>query len=217
MNKRKKITHFVPLVEWKENNCFIKEYCARCHHTFHAGLPLYELIGVGYLCDSCAESMIEEGSAFKPTKKPFKGLIGVEKKAYLFAERKHRGQRDDLGRDYFQSHILNVVSILKQCREVSKAMIVAAYLHDTLEDTKTTHDELQKTFGKTVADLVLELTHEGKPDTKGYFFPRLKSKEAIIIKFADRLSNLSRMGCWNEKKQEHYLGKSRFWKKGDEL
>ena len=91
-------------------------------------------------------------------------------------------------------------------------IICAAYLHDTLEDTATTYEELKKEFGQRVADLVLELTHEGKKDEFGYYFPRLKSKDAIIIKFADRLSNLSRMDSWDIGRQAQYVSKSRFWK-----
>ena len=53
---------------------------------------------------------------------------------------------------------------------------------------------------------------EGKKDEKGYWFPRLKSKDAIIVKFADRLSNLSRMDVWDEERQQHYLKKSKFWR-----
>ena len=58
----------------------------------------------------------------------------------------------------------------------------------------------------------MEVTQEEvEKDQKGYYFPRLKSKEAILIKFADRLSNLSRMSSWNMKRQEQYLRKSKFW------
>jgi len=39
-----------------------------------------------------------------------------------------------------------------------------------------------------------------------------KDDRGIILKFADRLSNLSRMNCWPEKRKEQYLRKSKFWK-----
>jgi len=54
---------------------------------------------------------------------------------------------------------------------------------------------------------VVELTKEGYN-----YFPNLQSQEAILIKFADRLSNLSRMKVWPLTKQEQYLTKSKFWK-----
>ena len=131
-------------------------------------------------------------------------------RAKAFAKAKHDGQKDDGGQDYFTAHICQVAKILRQ---VTKDQIVLAvgYLHDTLEDTDTTLDELTATFSKEVADLVNEVTHDGTNDNKGYYFPRLKTERAILVKFADRLSNLSRMASWNEKRQQHYLKKSKFW------
>lgn len=135
----------------------------------------------------------------------------LEGKAYDFAEEKHKGQLDDAGNSYFESHIKQVAKIIKQVTR-DKDIIAAAYLHDTLEDTKTTLEELKTTFNERVANIVYEVTHEGKKDEKGYWFPRLKSKDAILVKFSDRLSNLSRMDVWDEERQQHYLKKSKFWK-----
>ena len=133
-------------------------------------------------------------------------------KASNYARTKHFGQRGDEGRDYYTAHIMQVVHILHQVTN-DEETIAAAYLHDTIEDTDATAKELEKLFGQRVADLVCELTHEGDKD-KGYTFPRLQSKKAILIKFADRLSNLSRMEAWPEQRQEHYLRKSVFWNRG---
>ena len=136
-------------------------------------------------------------------------------KAKEFAKRKHLGQKDDMGIDYYSIHLLpvyNVVKILCDKQEVQ----VAALLHDTLEDTDTTYEELIKEFGKVVADLVMEVTHEGKKDEYGYYFPRLKSKEAIFIKLCDRASNVSRMDNWSNQKRQHYLNKTQFWKDGQD-
>ena len=132
-------------------------------------------------------------------------------KAYEFADLKHKDQKDDNGKEYFGAHILNVVSILMQVTK-DPVIIAAGYLHDTLEDTDTTMVEIEMQFGNEIASLVRELTHEGTNDNVGYYFPRLASKKAIIIKFADRLSNLSRMDNWTPKRQQHYLSKSKFWK-----
>jgi (p)ppGpp synthase/HD superfamily hydrolase len=132
-------------------------------------------------------------------------------RAGLFAKMKHLGQLDDEGKDYFESHIKQVYTILLQITE-DVEILAAAYLHDTIEDTDTSYEEILNIFGKRVADLVMEVTHEGEKDSKGYFFPRLKSKDAILIKFADRLSNLSRMQSWDLNRQNHYLKKSKFWK-----
>lgn len=136
--------------------------------------------------------------------------INLESEVYEFSKVKHSNQIDDEGKPYFEAHILQVVSILHRITD-NRDIICAGYLHDTIEDTDTTFEEIRDKFGKNVANLVLELTHEGNKEI-GFSFPRLKSKNAILVKFADRLSNLSRMSGWSEKRQSHYLKKSKFWK-----
>ena len=141
--------------------------------------------------------------------------------AVRFATQKHGHQIDDEERPYIL-HPVFVGRIIMEVladdldhvieQESKKDIIQAAFLHDVLEDTNTTHRELIEEFGQKVCDLVLELTHEGDK-SRGFYFPRLKSKEAIIIKFVDRLHNLSRMHSWDMDRQEHYLRRSRFWKK----
>lgn len=132
-------------------------------------------------------------------------------KALDFARERHAGQKDDSGLDYFTAHLQQVYFILKQVTN-DEAILAAAYLHDTLEDTNTTYDELVSEFNKEVADLVSEVTHDGQKDNKGYYFPRLNSQKGIMLKFADRLSNLSRMEAWATPRQEQYLKRSKFWK-----
>jgi len=145
-------------------------------------------------------------------------------KAYVFAIKKHRGQVDDSDPDnedsYFNKHCYIVGNILNSLNSLfydwDDNLIAAGYLHDTIEDTDTTYEELVKEFNKDVADLVMEVTHEGSKDQYGYYFPRLKTKRGMILKFADRLSNLSRIDCWDDKRQQQYLNKSIFWKDGSD-
>lgn len=128
-----------------------------------------------------------------------------------FASLKHASQIDDEGRPYYFAHLLPVAMILREVTDDAE-VIAAGYLHDTIEDTDTTYEEIVEKFGQRVANLVMEVTHEGSKNEKGYYFPRLYSKEGIMIKFADRLSNLSRMGAWDAERQQHYLKRSKFWK-----
>lgn len=137
--------------------------------------------------------------------------MSVLEKARNFARLKHEKQKDDAGLNYFETHLEVVVKILENVTTDTN-ILAAGYLHDTVEDTETTYKELVKEFGKTIADLVMEVTHEGKKDLYGRYFPRLKSKNAILIKFADRLSNLSRMDVWDDKRKAQYIKKSKFWK-----
>jgi (p)ppGpp synthase/HD superfamily hydrolase len=130
-------------------------------------------------------------------------------KAIKFAKEKHNKQKDDEGHPYFY-HVIKVGDTIKNFTN-DEEVIASAYLHDTLEDTDTTYEELVKEFGERVASIVHEVTHEGNK-SRGFYFPRLKSKEAIMIKLADRLHNISRMDCWDEDRQEYYLKRTRFWK-----
>lgn len=132
-------------------------------------------------------------------------------KSKIFAKEKHKNQKDDCGESYFDAHILQVFCIINEVT-TDEDVKCAALLHDTIEDTATTYEELAENFGKRVADLVMEVTHDGQKDAKGFYFPRLQSKDAVLIKFADRLSNLSRMKNWPVERQAHYLRKSKFWK-----
>lgn len=130
--------------------------------------------------------------------------------ARMYAIDAHKGQKDDTGNDYYLAHIKPVADILALVT-TDQEIIAAGYLHDTLEDTGTTLYDLAAKFTPRIARLVYEVTKEGDKST-GYYFPRLQSRDAILIKFADRLSNLSRMQPWPEKRQKQYLAKSRFWK-----
>lgn len=133
-----------------------------------------------------------------------------EKKAKAFATKVHTGIKDDAGRSFMEGHILPVVNIIKQITK-DQDIIMAAYLHDTIEDTDVTWDDIEKNFGRVVACLVDEVTKCGP--SKYDYFPYLKSQKAILIKFADRLQNLSRMEpAWNRERQQRYLNRSKFWR-----
>lgn len=135
----------------------------------------------------------------------------LKQKASRFAALAHIAQKDDNGENYFEAHLEKVAELLEVIGAPT-SVVVAGYLHDTVEDTNVTYSELVAEFGKEVADLVMEVTHDGQKDEVGYYFPRLTSQGAILIKFADRLSNLSRMQGWTEQRQAHYLKHSKFWK-----
>ena len=137
-------------------------------------------------------------------------------KARDFATRKHEGQERDGGDPYINHpfQVAVILSAITGSADKDIELIQAGFLHDTIEDTDTTYEELVTEFGERVADLVMEVSHEGKKTT-GYYFPRLKTKAGIVLKFADRISNLMDMNAWDKGRQEHYLRKSKFWKSTD--
>ena len=130
-----------------------------------------------------------------------------------FAREKHKGQKDDTGKDYYDAHLFPVgLMALRISGDYDVAC--AAILHDTIEDTNTTYSELRDKFGIRVAELVNEVTHEGEADNYGFYFPRLETQWGIFIKLLDRASNIARMQNWDDKRKEHYLKKTKFWKDG---
>lgn len=130
-------------------------------------------------------------------------------KAREYAKRVHTGQKDDAGQDYFKH--LEQVALMLSVITTDPDVIAAGYLHDTIEDTSTSFNDLVREFNPRIAGLVHEVTHESLIN-EGWYFPRLRTRDAILIKFADRLSNLSRMEPWTEQRQKHYLKKSKFWR-----
>jgi guanosine-3',5'-bis(diphosphate) 3'-pyrophosphohydrolase len=93
-------------------------------------------------------------------------------------------------------HPRAVVGILRDEAGITdRATLVAALLHDTIEDTGTSYEQIEKLFGKTVADTVRELTNDpdvpksGKKDAQ-VARARKMSQRAAFIKVADKTANL---------------------------
>lgn len=130
-------------------------------------------------------------------------------RARLFAYEAHDGQFRDDNTTPFITHPAKVAQVIAQVTE-DENLIASAWLHDTIEDTNTTYEQLVETFNKDIADLVVEVSKvKGNPETK---FPNLHTQRGVMLKFADRLSNLSDMDSWTESKKTWYATvKSRFW------
>ena len=82
--------------------------------------------------------------------------------ATAFAAEKHRNQRrKDPEASPYINHPIALAHVLLHEAGIDDVMVLAAaLLHDTVEDTDTTADELRKAFGETIADLVLEVTDD---------------------------------------------------------
>ena len=93
------------------------------------------------------------------------------------------------------NHFLRVLAVLQNEFHIEDLeLLIAAILHDTLEDTNTTYEELEKTFSKNVAELVQEVSHPKNynKEQKIEFYEKLKtiSPKAKMIKLADFADNL---------------------------
>lgn len=130
--------------------------------------------------------------------------------AYRFSKYGHRGQERDGGGRYFD-HPREVSLILLRQGLFDHEMIIAALLHDVMEDSFIlTWEDLEFIFGSRVCGLVKLLTKEpGLP--KEQYFPRLLSgpPEAWLIKMADRLHNLSTLGSCTREKQIKQIKETR--------
>jgi GTP pyrophosphokinase len=119
------------------------------------------------------------------------------KDALAYAAMKHAGQTRAGGQPYI-THPARVAQYIKQYKQSHNldALLSAAYLHDTIEDTDTTHEDLEKLFGGLVAALVKELTSDkdeiAKVGKAEYLARKMvaMSSWALVIKLADRLDNV---------------------------
>ena len=134
------------------------------------------------------------------------------KRVSEFATKKHIRQVRDVSTIPYITHPRQVAEILSLVAPMDENLLCAGWLHDTIEDCGVTWKELSETFNKDIADLVLEVTKEKPDKNKPAIFPHLKTQRGYLLKFADRLSNLSNMKGWPEKKREWYMNKSIFWK-----
>lgn len=124
---------------------------------------------------------------------------GLLNRAYVYAMMAHGAQKRASG-DLFFSHPLEVAAILTDLK-LDDATIVAAVLHDTVEDTDATLDEINKQFGPQIREIVDGLTKIKKLDlvskqaSQGENFRKLllaitKDIRVLLVKLADRLHNM---------------------------
>ncbi|PIZ85687.1 hypothetical protein COX94_02310 [Candidatus Nomurabacteria bacterium CG_4_10_14_0_2_um_filter_33_9] len=132
------------------------------------------------------------------------------KKSYEFAERAHEGQKRMDGKPYF-SHAFETAKILAELGTDAET-ISAGLLHDVLEDTKITEEEMKKEFGENIVFLVNGVTKLGTLKYRGherhveslrkFFVAMTNDLRVVIIKFADRLHNLRTLQFLREDKRK---------------
>ena len=117
--------------------------------------------------------------------------------ALAFAADKHKNQRrkDADASPYINHPIALANLLLNEAGVEDQRVLIAAILHDTIEDTDTTEQELVKHFGKDVADIVLEVTDDKalpKAERKRLQIEHAAhiSRRAKLVKLADKICNL---------------------------
>jgi guanosine-3',5'-bis(diphosphate) 3'-pyrophosphohydrolase len=137
--------------------------------------------------------------------------------AIAFAADKHRNQRrKDAEASPYINHPIALANLLvNEAGVEDQRVLVAAILHDTIEDTMTTEQELVRYFGKEVADIVIEVTDDKalpKAERKRLqvaHAPHI-SRRARLVKLADKICNLRDIATsppadWSvERKREYF-------------
>lgn len=164
---------------------------------------------------------LEEGNSQRPLKTvddllakirtyyPQADLTVIEK-AYTFSEKAHEGQFRRSGEPYI-SHPLNVGGILADLR-LDLDTIATAILHDTVEDTHATLDDIRREFGDTIAMLVdgvtkiSQMKFKNSVDKQGENIRKMivamgKDVRVVLVKLADRLHNMRTLGYMPFEKQ----------------
>lgn len=118
--------------------------------------------------------------------------------AIAFAAEKHKHQFRKVDGTPFINHCIGVAKILSDIGQTDVNLLVAAVLHDTVEDTDTTLNEIRLHFGDIVAKLVAEVTDDrsllpSQRKKKQVESVADKSRAAKYIKLADKVHNLESM------------------------
>ena len=133
-------------------------------------------------------------------------------KAYLYAKKMHEGQFRKSGEPYIH-HPVEVAYIIASL-QAGPATIAAALLHDVVEDTEATNEDISREFGEEVCFLVdsltkiqrMKLSHKTEEDFEAedhrkIFLGMAKDVRVILIKLADRLHNLRTLSSLSPERQ----------------
>jgi GTP diphosphokinase / guanosine-3',5'-bis(diphosphate) 3'-diphosphatase len=140
------------------------------------------------------QTLIEEIPKYQPG-----ADLEVLERAYRFSERSHRGQQRASGEPYL-SHPLEVATLLVDFK-MDVITVTAGLLHDVLEDTGATKTELEREFGKEIAELVdgvtkiSKLAFSSREERQAENFRKMlvamaRDLRVLMIKLADRLHNM---------------------------
>lgn len=138
-------------------------------------------------------------------------------KAVAFAADKHRAQRrKDLEASPYINHPIALANVLANEADIDdERVVVAAILHDTIEDTETTEQELVQLFGRAIAEIVAEVTDDKnlpklqRKRLQVEHAPNL-SREAKLVKLADKICNLRDINAsppadWSPERKREYF------------
>lgn len=178
-------------------NCFVNESNSKTKLIPNGGYPMHRFVDV----KAAASLYISKPESMK--------LI---EDAYLFAKEKHEGLVRRSGEPYIQ-HPIEVAFILAQL-QTGPETIAAGFLHDVVEDTDATIEDIRKRFGADVAFIVdsltkiqrMKLSHRTESDFEAedhrkIFLGMARDIRVILIKLADRLHNMRTLAALKPERQ----------------
>jgi guanosine-3',5'-bis(diphosphate) 3'-pyrophosphohydrolase len=124
-------------------------------------------------------------------------LLSLLFKALAFSAEKHTKQRrKDIDKTPYINHPISLANILAQRWVIDENVLCAAILHDTIEDTETTVEELQEHFGEKITSIVLEVTDDKSLEKSVRKQKQVEhaasiSHEAKLVKLADKIANIT--------------------------
>ena len=122
-----------------------------------------------------------------------------KERALLVAEKAHSNQYYDIYPYIY--HIRQVVAIAEDLG-FDEAIIVSSVLHDTLEDTDLSYNDIKKAFGQEVAEIVYAVTDElgrNRTERKAKTYPKIKQNwKATVVKVCDRIANATQSKLYNQ-------------------
>lgn len=133
-------------------------------------------------------------------------------KAYEFGAKAHKDQVRLSGNDYFTEHCVSVAKHVVEL-DMDTTLICAALLHDTVEDTDTSLDDIKEQFGQEIASLVEGVSKVSRVQYLGnerhveslrkFFVSVAQDARVVIIKLADRWHNLETLQFLPQERQQH--------------
>src|SRR5580704_1295936 len=171
-------------------------------------LPLTDPVAAAATADP-VEDLYRELETRVRELRPGEDLAPLER-AYHFAEERHRGQKRASGEPY----MIHPLLVTRQLADMHMDMtcLETGLLHDVVEDTSATIEEIRKNFGEDVARCVDGVTKLSKLDlasreerqaesVRKMLLAMVNDIRVVIVKLADRLHNMRTLGCLPREKQ----------------
>lgn len=116
-------------------------------------------------------------------------MSGLIARARAIAHEAHEGQKDKSGRDYVTAHVADVARRVTTTGEYDPTAVAVAWLHDTIEDTPLTENDLRHMFPPPIVEAVAAITHYPH-ESRWDYYRRVKANPiALRVKLADIASN----------------------------